>query len=315
VLQDRRLDRNAQLVYLPEDFDGVLGDKFLVNGNIQPFLVVQRRKYRFRILDGSNARFYLLFLLDAAGRRQRFRQIAADSSLLSRPLDVDRLLLGSALRKEIVIDFKDYPNGTRLYLTNFADQQDGRGPEGDLKEGLDRVKLLDPRDAIRLLEFRVVGDRPADDPSRVPAVLRPTDRVPAAAIAEARRRRRRFEFDRTGGAWAINGEFVDIDRAAANPVANRPEIWTLKNGGGGWWHPIHVHLDDMRVLKRNGKAPFPDEQDGVAKRDTIPLGPNDEVEVFLNFRDYPGAFVFHCHNAEHEDMAMMARFDVQAERA
>lgn len=94
------------------------------------------------------------------------------------------------------------------------------------------------------------------------------------------------------------------------PVVNQPEIWTLVNDDEDWWHPIHIHLDNMRVLTRNGGAPFADEVDGVAKRDTIPLGPGDRVEVFLNFRDFTGPFVFHCHNLEHEDLAMMARFDV-----
>jgi FtsP/CotA-like multicopper oxidase with cupredoxin domain len=67
----------------------------------------------------------------------------------------------------------------------------------------------------------------------------------------------------------------------------------------------------MRVLSRNGETPPDEEKDGFAKKDTILLGPNSEVEVLFKFRDYPGPWVFHCHNIEHEDMRMMARFDVE----
>lgn len=171
---------------------------------------MHRRKYRFRILDGSNARWYFLFLIDATGIRQNFFQIGADSSLLSVRLNADRLVLGPAMRKDIVIDFTNYPNGTKLYLANFADQTEGVGPEGNLKGGLGGLELLSAQAAVRLLEFRVVGDQPAYDPSDVPAELRPTDPVPQALRDQARRRK--FEFDEDRGGWVINERFVDIDR-------------------------------------------------------------------------------------------------------
>jgi FtsP/CotA-like multicopper oxidase with cupredoxin domain len=309
VLKDARLDSDAQQVYLPEDHDGFLGDKFLVNGAIQPFFEVERRKYRFRILDGSNARFYLLVLTDSAGDRQDFFEIGVDSSLLARRLETDRILLSSVQRKEIVIDFAEYEAGEKLYLTNVMEQDDGRGPDGDLKDGIDEL-LEDSEIQTHLLEFRIVGPV-VDDPSDVPNLLRPLEPIPAALLAEAKNNKRRFVFERRRGAWAINGEFVDIDRAVSKPQLNRPEMWILENKSGGWWHPIHVHIDLMRVLKRKGRRPFADEDKAIAKVDTVTLGPNDIVKVFINFRDFPGAVVFHCHNAEHEDMFMMARIDLE----
>ena len=95
-------------------------------------------------------------------------------------------------------------------------------------------------------------------------------------------------------------------------VENEPQILRLINKSGGWWHPNHIHSEFGRVLSRNGRSPSPvlSEQDGVGKKDTVILGPGSEVDVFLKFRDYAGSFVFHCHNLAHEDMAMMARFDV-----
>jgi FtsP/CotA-like multicopper oxidase with cupredoxin domain len=102
---------------------------------------------------------------------------------------------------------------------------------------------------------------------------------------------------------------------------NTPYIWRLVNDSGGWWHPIHIHSEFFRVIRRNGRPlqkPAPParawvpgfELDGFVKKDTILLRDNESADVFLKFRDHLGPFVFHCHNMEHEDMAMMARFDV-----
>jgi len=303
LLQDRRLDRNAQLVYDGlTDHNGFLGDKWLVNGVIQPFLVVKRRKYRFRLLNGCNARFLGMRLVDSRGRRQEFDLIATEGGLLSRPEPGrDLVFLSPAQREDIVVDFSRFKEGTVLYLENRVDQPDGRGPKGDF----DEPELLGS--GPRFLEIRVGGD--AEDPSQVPAELRPFEAITAAEIARARRRE--FVFERRHGAWVVNGEAVDLERSVADSRLNEPEVWRFVNKGGGWWHPIHVHLEFMHVLKRNGRRTrAPEETDGIAKRDVITLGPNDEVEVFFKFRDFPGPWVFHCHTLEHEDAFMMARFNV-----
>jgi FtsP/CotA-like multicopper oxidase with cupredoxin domain len=146
--------------------------------------------------------------------------------------------------------------------------------------------------------------------------LRPFPEVSAADRAQAFHRS--FKFDRSHGAWTINGKLAgDLETPVASPQRGRPEIWHLENSSGGWWHPIHIHSEFFRVLSRNGREPSVTarnpvvaERDGLARRDTILLKGGDTVEVFLKFRDHLGPFVFHCHNMEHEDMAMMARFDV-----
>jgi FtsP/CotA-like multicopper oxidase with cupredoxin domain len=304
VVQDKSVARDGSLVFLPENFDGFLGDKFLVNGAINPFLRVQRRKYRFRVLNGSNSRFYLLSVTDGRGSRQRFDIIATEGGLLSQTLrDQQKFLVANAERIEFVFDFSRYPAGTELFLTDFLRQENGRGPGGDFE----RPDQVPANEANRILKFVVEGG-PVKDPSRVPDRLRPIRPVPQAKLNAAERRT--FEFERKGGRWAINGQFVDLQRALASVARGRPQIWTLKNGGGGWWHPIHIHIDFMRVLERNGLAPGPLERDGMAKRDTVTLGPGDEVKVFIEFRDFTGLTVFHCHNLEHEDMFMMARLDI-----
>lgn len=302
LFQDKRLDRNGQLVYDGLlDHDGFLGDKFLVNGAIQPVLTVKRRKYRFRCLNAANARFLALFFAGEDGRVHPFDLIATEGGLLDRTQrGQTQLLLTPAQRLEVVFDFTRFRGGTVLYVENRWSQPDGRGPEGTLAQP--RLRASD-----RFLKIVVGG--PAADPSQVPDVLRPFEQPRAAEVANARRRR--FEFERRHGTWVINGRGVDLEEPLATVRRNEPEVWTLKNGGGGWWHPVHVHLEFMHVLTRNGLEPADaDERVDLAKRDIVTLGPGDELDVFFKFRDFAGPYVFHCHNLEHEDVFMMGRFDV-----
>lgn len=306
VIQDKRIAPDGTMIYQPGDFDGFLGDQMLVNGAIDPFLEVKRRKYRFRILNGSNARMYKLRITNENNRNPKpIHVIATDGGLLARTYRNRRtIFLGMAERAEIIVDFSQFAPGTELYLTNFCSQDSGRGPDGDFEE----VKEVDKDDARKIMKFVVTGGA-VRDRSQIPKKLRPLRPVPKDAIDAAVHRH--FEFERKGGAWAINGDFIDIEHPSARPKKGKPEIWHLENGGGGWWHPIHVHIELGRMLSRNGARPGPLERDGNAKKDTFNLAGGDEVEVFFNFRDFTGPSVFHCHNIEHEDHFMMARFDIE----
>jgi len=315
AIQDKRFAADGSLVFSTFDHDGFLGDKFLLNGAIQPYLEVKRRKYRFRFLNASNARIYRIFFNDGNPGGQTFTMdmIANEGGLLSRPLrGAVSFLISMAERYEMVIDFSKFPNlaaGTKLYLENRLPQSNGRKPDDG---------LLPQGSGNKLLEFRLTGDPLVlvEDNSEVRDVLRPFDPISQADIDRAYRRS--FKFERTDGAWAINDRFAgDLDTPIATPTRGQPEIWHLENSSGGWWHPIHIHSEFFRVLKRNGRPPTDTarnpvvaEQDGLARKDTILLKGGDSVDVFLKFRDHLGPFVFHCHNMEHEDMAMMARFDV-----
>jgi len=301
VIQDKSFAADGSLVYNSFDHDGFLGDKICLNGAIQPYLRVQRRKYRFRFLNGSNARMYQIFLADGSGGKKPMTQIAVEGGLLAAPIrDISSFMLYMAERVEVVIDFTSYADKTELFLENRLLQTEGRKPDGLMSRG------------PQILKFIVEGD-PVVDPSFVPDVLRPFDTITDAEKASAVRRT--FVFERTHGAWAINGQFAgQLQRPINIDVDTRlehPEIWRLVNDSGGWWHPVHIHSEFHRVLSRNGRLPPLDERDGMAKKDTILLRDNESVEVFFKFRDHAGPWVFHCHNIEHEDMAMMARFDIK----
>jgi FtsP/CotA-like multicopper oxidase with cupredoxin domain len=116
-------------------------------------------------------------------------------------------------------------------------------------------------------------------------------------------------FERTNGAWSINGQFYNPDVPVAIMTHGVPEIWTIKNGGGGWSHPVHIHFEEFRILLRNGQTPSPED---MGRHDVVELHPNDEVQIYIQFRDFTGRYVMHCHNTVHEDHAMMTRIDITA---
>jgi FtsP/CotA-like multicopper oxidase with cupredoxin domain len=290
VIQDRQFDRNGFLVYDTFDHNGFLGDKFVVNGIIQPFLKVARRKYRFRFLNGSNARFFELSLSNG----QPFVAIATDSSLLEHPVTVKSFRIAPAERVEVVVDFSHSSLKDEIFLVNRLEQTDGRKP-GD---------LVSPGTPI----LKFVVNRDAADPSRVPATLLPVTEGPAQLLPRVKVERR-FKFERSDGAWVINGEFFDENRINATPKRGEPEIWTFESGGG-WAHPVHVHLSDFFILSRDGALPPPLER---GRKDTVVVGAStsQEVKILIQFDDFVGRYVFHCHNIEHEDMRMMGQFDIQ----
>ncbi|HLQ43265.1 MAG TPA: multicopper oxidase domain-containing protein [Planctomycetaceae bacterium] len=97
---------------------------------------------------------------------------------------------------------------------------------------------------------------------------------------------------------------------------NVAQLWHFQNNSGGWWHPNHVHSEFMRVIARNGRRltprdPTSNEADGQARKDTVVMRKGENIDVYIKFRDFSGPFVAHCHNIEHEDHAMMQRFDIE----
>ncbi|WP_329524923.1 multicopper oxidase domain-containing protein [Streptomyces sp. NBC_01462] len=80
------------------------------------------------------------------------------------------------------------------------------------------------------------------------------------------------------------------------------EVWRLATDA---YHPVHIHLSPFQVLSRNGGPPGPTDH---GWKDTIDLRPKQYADVAIRFDDYVGRYLLHCHNLEHEDMAMMATF-------
>jgi FtsP/CotA-like multicopper oxidase with cupredoxin domain len=320
VIQDKRFDPGGQLFWDQLSPEGVLGDKQLVNGVIQPLLTVEKRKYRFRLLNGGPTRSYeIYFIVKNGTTAQLFKYIANDGNLLTSPINSANLRspngaspggihLGVAERADIVFDFAPYPKGTEIIMINRLQQLTTRKPES----GLLSAAAINTNPAFfdhQLMKIKV-GDLPTvTDQSRVPLVLRPMTPTPTnlAGIPV-----RTWVFERSGGAWVINGQNFNVNQTRASISRGSAEIWELRNPNDGWTHPIHIHHEEGRILSRtdiNGvNIPISAQERG--RKDVYMLHPGHTVRIFLRFRDHVGKYPMHCHNLAHEDHAMMLRFDI-----
>jgi FtsP/CotA-like multicopper oxidase with cupredoxin domain len=320
MLADKAWDADGQLSMDIFDFDGFLGDRMTVNLTYKPYFEVERRKYRFRILNASVSRFFKIALSDGSP----IIQIANDGNLFPSPVVLTELdEQGIAERYDVVIDFSRYGVGQKVHMVNLAEHQDGRRVAKDLTlaEALSG-NSSDPC-VGRFLEFRVVRDPAAPDQSQVPATMVPNPDLSNIPVV----RERTFEFNSGAGQttndpitsffgpWGIKTDnqggtlAADFGRVSAAPKYGTREVWHLRNGGGGWDHPIHIHFEECQTLARNGKASnVPPWERG--RKDVWRLRPSGSVDITLQFRDWGGMFMEHCHNTVHEDNAMLLRWEI-----
>ncbi|WP_324795745.1 multicopper oxidase family protein [Stackebrandtia sp.] len=259
--------------------EGVQGDVLLVNGAPWPTVDVDGARYRLRFLNASNARRYDLSL-EADGRTTPFVQIGSDIGLLGSPQELDDLAIAPAERYDVIVDFSKFKPGTEVTLVNKL----GTG-------GTDAV-----------MRFKV-GDR-ADDPSKIPDTLAKVEKLAPAKVAAGRT----FHFARTGTdsgqMWTINDKPYDPSGTIARVKAGTVERWSITSD---LHHPVHVHLGHFQVTSRAGKPPEPRD---AGWKDTVDMRAFETIEVLIRFPEVKGRYMIHCHNLEHEDMAMMANFDV-----
>jgi FtsP/CotA-like multicopper oxidase with cupredoxin domain len=322
VFVDRNFDPTTGLLAFDAfNTDGILGDRFLVNGRIQPFFEVQKRRYRFRMLDAGPSRWYEFFLTNPDDLTQKipFWVIADDGNLLPRPVEVLSQRIAVAERFEVIIDFGKiaarFGNPSRIRLENRLIQTDGRGPAENMPAG---IKAAGQGDYV--LEFRLVGGAVVDnsfdpEPVAFPHVpASPNDAVFAPIslpdISNVTPRiTRTFKFER-GGGWQINGKFMDCTRFRLTAQMNTAEKWIIQNDSGDWMHPVHIHLEEHRILSRNGVAIKPGDVE-FSRKDVLKLQHGESVEVLMRFRDFRGGYPLHCHNTVHEDHQMMLLWNVQ----
>jgi manganese oxidase len=310
MLADKAWDSDGQLFFDIFQLDGFLGDVMTVNACYKPYFEVEARKYRFRILNGSVSRFFKLALSDGSP----MIQIGNDGNLLPHPIVLTELdEQAIAERYDIVIDFSRYKPGEKVWMVNLCEHEDGRGPKTDLS--LAEALSGNSADVCvgKFLEFRIIPCTKPDF-SQVPGTLIPNPDLSQIPIA----RERTFEFGRSNGTddapWTVrtdNGQGLaaDYNQISAAPKRGTREVWTLINGGGGWDHPIHIHFEESQILARNGSlSNVPPWERG--RKDVFRLGRGGTVTVTLQFREFAGMFVEHCHNTVHEDHAMLIRWEL-----
>jgi FtsP/CotA-like multicopper oxidase with cupredoxin domain len=326
---------------------GFVGDVFTVNGTAYPVMHVDRRKYRLRFLDASISRIYEFKLMSSrkgpqaakdlgytgdelqgqyrltdAQQCMRWTQIANEGGLMPNAIVRDSFELWPAKRKEFVVDFTKYQDGTPtqpgdvVYLVNVMKMTTGRMWDS-----------ADPKFQIPMIKIVIGRDAPDDsvDPLTLPPrkgidtdgfTLRETQPlVPNAKslISGAPT----FELQRGSSnadpetEWLINGQQFEPDKPLIGVKQDSGAVWKIRNGGGGWVHPMHLHMEEHTVLLRNGKTvPTTRHPDDTAKEDVIALDPSEEVVISRRFRTFTGPYVAHCHNLAHEDHNMMFGWEI-----
>jgi spore coat protein A len=251
---------------------GLFGDVILVNGAAWPRHEVAAVRHRLRLVNGSNARRYRLALTPST----ELTQIGSDDGLLAAPVSHREIILSPGERCDVVVDFSAFPVGSEVTLVNTF----GAGATRDV--------------------MRFAVTRTAKDDTRIPDRLA---KVPVLTKADAVAVRQ-FDFRFAGGRWTINKQPYDPAGSLTAPRLDTVELWRFTSD---FHHPVHVHLGHFQVLSRRGRDPEPWES---GWKDTVDVRPYETVEVLVKFAGHRGRYMLHCHNLEHEDMAMMANFDV-----
>ena len=312
VIQDRSFKSDASLHYPEEWQEEFFGDAILVNGKVWPYLGVEPRKYRFRILNGSNSRTYTL-ALDSG---QPFYQIGTDGGLLMEPVEITGLTLTSGERADVIVDFSKRKG--ELHLINSAPAPF----PGDPGKGV----------IHEVLQFRVSGA--AGDDSALPSKLEQSLRLREEAAVKFRT----FNLDMVeenprctelGFRWLING--LGWDDITEYPEIGTTEVWSFFNLSREV-HPIHLHLVHFQILDHQplmsdpsregfflpkalpGSKPEPAQPNETGWKDTFRSMPGEVTRIIAKFESFTGKYPYHCHILEHEDHEMMRQFEVIARK-
>ena len=321
VIQDRTFDGD-RLDYrsngMMTQMIGFIGDQILVNGRPDAAFSVASRSHRLRILNGSNSRIYKVAWDDGTP----LTVIATDGGLLGAPVTRPYVTLGPAERVDLWVDFaSDGVGGTRelVSLPFDAPQMGGMmGGGSSLPNGA----------GFTVASFTV--DREADSTDLLPAIL---SDLGLASIEEAVNPdvARTIVLAMARGTWSLNGRTFQMTEVAPEETVQLgdTEVWEFFNAGGGGGgmmgggmggglaHPMHMHGQQFQVLDRTiddaGRASWETVSAGYVDegwKDTVLVMPGERVRVLRRFTTFPGLFLYHCHNLEHEDMGMMRNFRI-----
>jgi len=293
TIVDAMFDAGGQLAYDDNSHSGLWGDVVTVNGKAWPVMRVKRRVYRFRFLNASISRSYRF----ALSTGDPVTVVATDGGLMPRAQQVSQWRHAGAERYEVLIDFRKYRPGQRVILQNLSN------PNNRDYAHTDKVMAFDVTDAPfskrdgtwnripdALVNSHVMGLRESD-----------------ASVT------RHLAVERKSGSWTINGKTwedviaSDFQLLVADPKLGATEVWEIENRSGGWFHPLHIHLIDFKILSRNGRAPFDFER---GPKDVAYVGEGETVRVAMRFGPHRGRYMVHCHNLPHEDHDMMQQFAV-----
>ncbi len=288
LIQDKHSIYQPDLKYSPTNMDvmqGYLGDVPIINGTPDPYLDVHTTLYRFRIVNGSNARVFNLAFSD----NSPFRILATDGGLKDEAIEVNSVFLSPGERIEILFDFSGYSIGDSVYFVSLPFS--GPGNQGIQMD---------------LLKFNITGNQ--NSGGTVPQNLPAIEYYNFADI----KRTRTFTLSQgmmmqQSGIHRINGLSYELNRIDEIIPHNELEEWKFVNNTMNY-HPMHVHGVLFQVYARNGNTNLEPKDKGW--KDTVLVNPNETVQVLVKFTDYNGIYLLHCHNLEHEDNGMMLNIKI-----
>ncbi|MFN8439517.1 MAG: multicopper oxidase [Caldilineaceae bacterium] len=334
AIQDRSFNQDSSLFYpdsraLFDNFTGpyvpnsdiapiwnpeFFGNTMVVNGRTWPYLNVEQRRYRFRLLNGCNARF-LILKFDTPNLT--FWQIGAEGGFLSAPVQKSELLMSPAERADVIVDFSALPVGTTVTLLNIGPDE----PFGGGIPGVDFVSA-DVDTTGQVMQFRVQAATSLDK-STHPSLLQLPALPPLAQPTVTRQVSLNEEMSMVlpdvGPRAALLGTQVGttavplmwMDAVTENPAPGATELWEIYNNTVDA-HPIHVHQVQFQVENREvmgSGIPRAPEATELGYKDTVIAYPNEITRIKSKF-DLSGLFVWHCHIVEHEDNEMMRPYVV-----
>jgi len=330
VVQDRTVNKQGQLIYAPAFEDGiplppgVWGSEFfgefpVVNGTISPYLEVEPRLYRMRVLNACNSRFVRLFLNLAQSPTDvpnlvKIHQIGTDGGLMPAPVTMEKLLLGPAERADLIVDFSGLA-GKTVTLDN-----DAVAPF----PGWSMMTV--PRTLLpEFMQFRVTRPLRGAKTVFVMPPVRPASSLAEGASVRVRDFYLSEKFDGKGRSLGMHINNKGYDDPVTETVRlGAVEKWRFINITDDT-HPMHLHLVQFQILERQGydipamqakgelrlvgmkRAPEPNE---VGRKDTALVYPGEVLTILVHFTGYTGRYVYHCHMVEHEDNDMMRPYEV-----
>jgi spore coat protein A, manganese oxidase len=306
LVSDALFGSAGSLVFDDDSEKGLNGDVILVNGVPWPTMKVKPRVYRFRILVASISRSYRFTLSTG----EPVHIVATDAGFVPTVQAVSSWRQGSAERYEVLIDFRGYRVGQFVELRNLSNKNNE-----------------DFANTGKVMRFEVVADSGTPVPYVIPTRLddggapdAANGAIPVMQLTPAMAKvKRQMRMERTNSEWVLNDTtWADVERSGflkvfGNPQPYDVEQWTLFNSSGGWFHPMHLHLVDCKVIGRNtnGGKPFAWEN---GPKDTFYVGENESVTLLMQFvpggPQGGGRYMIHCHNAVHEDHDMMIQYAV-----
>ncbi|MBI2751896.1 MAG: multicopper oxidase domain-containing protein [Betaproteobacteria bacterium] len=343
VIQDRSFNFEGKLEYKlarEQMFAGFVGEEILLNLTVRPYFDAARRIYRFRILNGSNARGYRLAFAQGA-RLLDYHLIGTDGGLLDQPQKVREAFIGAAQRLDVLLDLRAASGNEPVFLKSLAfdpmhneslDEKSDKPAPGAM-HGMGAMPgmqsgggadshaahagggLMDGME-MPLLQINIKSS--AEYKRQIPLQL---SQLPKVAVAPGESRRLTLGHDRKGN-WNINGWRFSMHETPVTVRRGARETWLLQNNRASMPHPMHIHGFQFRVLERRDS---PAQVKALATRnngllpqdmgllDTVVVWPGESVRIALHFsHPFSGdqTYMFHCHNLEHEDTGMMIGYKV-----